>query len=113
MLSRGSHPNQPQRLRGAESGSGEQARVQRAQIETSVKSVGKCAKISVRIPAEVEGVMTPAQARFEVTKKGVDPLELQHLPDQWWRFTYPSEQRNRTTALHRRPNTLEPLLKQP
>ncbi|MFT5780654.1 MAG: hypothetical protein ACI9EB_000007 [Pseudomonas sp.] len=63
-----SHPNQPQGLRGARSGGDEQACVQRAQIETSVKSVGKCAQMSVRILAEVEGVMTPAQARIEVAE---------------------------------------------
>jgi hypothetical protein len=68
MLSRGSHPNQHQGLRGARSGGDEQACVQRAQIETSVKSVGKCAQMSVRILAEVEGVMTPAQARIEVAE---------------------------------------------
>jgi hypothetical protein len=43
-----SHPNQPQRLRGAESGSDEQAGVQRTQIEASVKSVGKCGQVADR-----------------------------------------------------------------
>jgi hypothetical protein len=59
-----SHPNQPQRLRGAESGSDEQAGVQLTQIEASVKSVGKCAQVADRIFTEVERMMTPAQARF-------------------------------------------------
>jgi hypothetical protein len=59
-----SHPNQPQGLRGARSGGDEQARVQRAQIETSVKSVGKCVQVADRIFTVVERMMTPAQARF-------------------------------------------------
>lgn len=50
--------------------------MQRTQIEASVKSIGKCAQISGCIFAEVEYMMTPAQARFEVAENGIDPLEL-------------------------------------
>lgn len=53
--------------------------MQRTQIEASVKSIGKCAQISGCIFAEVEYMMTPAQARFEVAENGIDPLELGEL----------------------------------
>lgn len=71
-----SHPNQPQGLRGAGNGSDEQMRVQRTQIEAPVKSLGKCAQVAGRILAEVKRMITPAQTRFEITEKGVDPFEL-------------------------------------
>ena len=71
-----SHANLSQGLWVAGSGGHEQAHMQRAQIETSIKPVRKCSQISGGIFTEVERVMAPAQARFEVAENRIDPLEL-------------------------------------
>ena len=70
-----SHPNQVQGLQDAGSGGDESTLMQRAQIEASVKSVRKCAQVSSCVFAEVECMMTPAQARLEVAENGIDPLK--------------------------------------
>ena len=58
--------------------------MQRTQIETSIKPVRKCAQVPGGIFTEVERVMTPTQARFEVTEKRIDPLKL----GQFFRFAW-------------------------
>src|SRR3546814_14950149 len=69
-------PDPPLRPRQTGAGSPEQCSVKRAQIESSVESVGERGQVSRVVCAEVERMVAAAQTRLEVTEYGVDPLEL-------------------------------------
>lgn len=54
--------------------------MERTQIESAIESVAKRSQVSGGIFSEVERMVTPVQAGFEIAKYGIDPSELGQIP---------------------------------
>lgn len=54
--------------------------MQCAEIESSIESVRERAKVSGRVLAEREAVISAAEAGLQVPEHRVDPLEFGHVP---------------------------------
>ena len=71
-----SQPDRALRVRSAVNCRDEQARMQRAEVESAVKTVGEGGQISCRVFSEVERMVAAGQTSFEIAEHGVDPMEL-------------------------------------
>lgn len=74
-----SQANRPQRPRSSADCGGEQTRVKRFEIESSVEAIRESGEIPRRILLEVERMVTTGQTGLEIAEYGVDPLEFGHV----------------------------------